>query len=186
MAKKRADNEGRRPKRLKTFWRKYGVVLRSWLVFVAAFGLFQFLLQSAGSDFKTAINHLTADLTAGGLWLLGANGRATDALVTSSIFSVRIIFECTAVFPAALLVSAMLAYPCGWRAKLLGVLLGAPALLLFNIIRLVALCYVGHWSPSSFETAHLVVGQAVMIVVTVFVWAVWAAQLGERDEPQSA
>ena len=46
---------------------------------------------------------------------------------------------------------------------------------MINQVRLVSLFYIGHWFPGSFQTAHLVVWQSLMIFATVILWLLWAA-----------
>ena len=129
---------------------------------------------------------LTARLLAASLTLIGLEGRAEGTLVTSSIYSAEIIWECTGVTPILVFVAAVAAYPSVWHRKVYGVLLGVPALLVINQVRLVSLFYVGHWFPEFFDTAHLLVWQSLIIFFTVMVWVVWMVTLGRRDETQSA
>ena len=124
----------------------------------------------------------TAQLTAGALRLLGANGRAHGSLVKSSLFSAHIILECTAAYVITIYLAAVVAYPCRWRSKMLGVVLGVPSLVLANQMRLLGLFYVGYRRPDLFETAHLVVSQSLMVFATVVIWLVWVTQWVYRHE----
>ena len=162
------------------------VVLRSWLVFVAVFLGLLALFVRWGSLIQEQAVAWTARATAGALALLGADGRADGSLVTSSLYSVRIIFECTGVFPVMIFVAAVIAYPCGLRPKLLGLGVGVPGLLLLNEIRLVSLFYVGYWFPQVFDTLHLVVWQSLMIFFTVLLWLLWSSRFGTDHAAQPA
>ena len=145
---------------------------RTWglsLLGIAVFQLIIFLSPQLMQ--RTAI--ATAEVTAWVLRLLGAEARTSGTLVSSSIYSIEIIWECTALFPIAVFVSAVLAYPCGWIAKAIGVLLGVPFLLAVNILRLVSLCYIGRSYPQLFESAHLLVWQSLFVFVTALAWIVW-------------
>jgi exosortase H (IPTLxxWG-CTERM-specific) len=160
-------------------------MLRAWAVLLFSYALLVKLVSLDDSWLEAAAVRANAQLTAGVLALLGQAGRADGDLVTSAIFSARIIPECTGLFPTLLLVAAVLAYPCGWREKALGVAIGVPAMMAVNVVRLVTLFYVGHWRPDVFEAAHLVVWQSLMIFFTVVVWLAWAAFLVGR-EPRAA
>ena len=129
---------------------------------------------------------LTAQMTAWALRLLGAEAQANGKLVSSSIFSVEIIWECTAVFPIAVFVAAVLAYPCSWASKAFGVLAGVPLLIGVNLVRLVSLCYIGRAYPAAFETAHLLVWQSLFVFVTTLAWIVWGVVFVGWYERKSA
>lgn len=197
---KRDKKRGRRPDRgaprrraaakpgpLPTLWARHGRTLRAWAVLLFSYAVLVKLVSLDDSWLEDAAVRATAKLTAGALALLGQAGRADGGLVTSTIFSAQIIPECTGVFPTLLLVAAVLAYPCGWRDKLLGIALGVPTMMFINVVRLVTLFYVGYWRPDVFEAAHLVVWQSLMIFFTVAVWLGWAAfWVGRGSEPRPA
>jgi len=156
------------------FLQRHRLALRSWILFLAIFGALQGLFVLSGSAAQQALIEWTAWGTAAILDGIGANGRVDGTIVTSDLFAVEIILECTGIFPTLMFVAAVLAYPCAWRAKLAGVGLGVPAMLLLNQIRLVSLCFIGHWAPAVFSTAHLLVWQSLMIFLTVLLWSLWA------------
>lgn len=162
------------------------VLIRAWIVFFGVLALFQALVVVGNGRLVELAIHANAWLVAGALWLLGADGQARGSLVTSSVFDAEIIFECTAAYPIAMWVGAVLAYPAGWRPKLLGLALGVPALVLLNVVRLVSLFYLGHWWRSAFETAHLLVWQSLLIFLTVLLWLLWAATLARQRESRPA
>ena len=49
--------------------------------------------------------------------VMGYEGEAQGTIILSSIGSLAIIRECTGVYPSAMYVSAVLAFPCNWRRK---------------------------------------------------------------------
>jgi exosortase H (IPTLxxWG-CTERM-specific) len=169
------------------FWRRHRALVRSWLTFAAALAVAHVLLDIAIGDwFWDRLNAWTAKLTAWCLAALGAEGRSNGPYVTSNLFGIEVIRECTAVHPLAIFVAAVLAYPCALRPKLAGIVLGTIALVAINQVRLVSLCYVGHWYPQAFETAHLLVWQSLIIFLTVVLWIAWALTLARRHEIRSA
>ena len=91
-------------------------VARAWTLLLLGIAAFQvFIFMSPRFMERAAL--LTAQMTAWALRLLGAEAQANGRLVSSSVFSVEIIWECTAVFPIAVFVAAVLAYPCSWASK---------------------------------------------------------------------
>ena len=147
-------------------------MLRYWLTFLVLLGGFHAALTK-GERFWNAIDAGTATLLAWCLSLLGHEASVHRDLVTSSLYTVTIVHECTAVHPIAAYCAAILAYPLGWRARVLGIALGAPALVIVNQVRLVSLCYIGRWYPESFATAHLLVWQSLIVLLTALLFVAW-------------
>lgn len=174
--------------RVQDFWQRNKLIIRAWTVFALMIGLFTTLLLFLNlyTDFDDWLNHATAAMLAGALWLLGAGGQSIGTVVTSKIFSAEIITECTAIFPIMIFLAAVIAYPSGWKKKLWGILLGVPAIIFVNLIRLVSLFYIGYWFPSVFETAHLLVWQSLIIFFAVLFWLVWVEFFVHRGQVQHA
>lgn len=105
---------------------------------------------------------------------LGNDITVSGTLVMSPKFSMQIVRGCDALEPAALFLSAVIAFPVSLRKKLIGALLGIVLIETTNVIRMVSLFYVGvHWRKH-FEMMHLEVWQAAFIVISVTFWALWA------------
>lgn len=174
--------------RVQNFWQRNSLIIRAWAVFALMIVVLTTLLLFLNlyTSFDSWLNHTTAAMLAGALWLLGAGGQAIGTVVTSKIFSAEIITECTAIFPIMIFVAAVIAYPSGWRKKLWGILFGVPAILFVNLIRLVTLFYIGYWFPSVFETAHLLVWQSLIIFFAVLFWLVWVEVFVHRGQIQHA
>jgi exosortase H (IPTLxxWG-CTERM-specific) len=162
------------------------VLLRSWLIFIGALLAFHLVVVTGGANLIDLMTRLNALLTAGALTLLGAGAQVDGNLVTTPFFAAEIIFECTAVYPIAMWISAVLAYPARWRPKLLGIALGVPVLMLINVVRLVSLFYVGYWWAEVFETVHLLIWQSLLVFLTLLLWLLWAATIVRRDEARTA
>jgi archaeosortase B (VPXXXP-CTERM-specific) len=154
--------------RLWRVWDRNRPVLGYWLIFVVLLAAFHVSL-TVGERLWAVVDAATASLLAWSLSLFGLSARADGSLVMSSLCSVKIIRECTAVHPIAIFCAAVVAYPLSWRARLLGLAAGSPILLLVNQVRLVSLCYIDRWYPSALETAHMVVWQS-LIVLTALVF----------------
>ena len=152
------------------------VVVRAAVVFLATYGALMTIVLVWGRGlFERYLNPWTATSTAWALWLLGAHGQAKGDLVESTVTSCRIVSECTALYPAVIFVSAVVAAPSTLRQKAwAGV--GVPVLILVNLARIVSLCYIQHWFPGALETAHYVVWQSLMIFFTLLLWLFWASR----------
>jgi exosortase/archaeosortase family protein len=46
-----------------------------------------------------------------------------------------------------------------------------------NVLRVISLFYLGQWSASAFEWAHLYVWQALIMLDVLVVWLVWIRTL---------
>jgi exosortase H (IPTLxxWG-CTERM-specific) len=158
-----------------------------WLVFTLGYSaLMGILLFLVAPMVNPCAALLTARLTASTLRLIGLQASAEGTFVSSSIYSVRIIAECAAIYPLAILLAAILAYPSAWGHKFTGAVLGTLAIVLMNQVRLVSLFFIGHWFPNAFETVHLVVWQSLMVFCTVLIWLLWAINGAPRRVHRSA
>ena len=149
------------------------LVVKASLAFVAMYvALMTIVLVWGQGAFERFFDPWTAESAAWALRLLGADGRANGIVVESTVTSFRIVSECTILYPAVILISAVVAAPATWRRKLLASLL-LPILAIVNLVRIVSLCYIQHWFPAALETAHYVVWQSLMICFTLLLWLFW-------------
>jgi exosortase H (IPTLxxWG-CTERM-specific) len=88
-------------------------------------------------------------------------------------FAYEIYYRCTGFLPVAILTAVIFAYPGPWRFKFFGLAIGVPVLLVLNLFRLVYLFYVGVYIPAAFDFAHSVLGESLLILVTLVLWLVW-------------
>jgi len=162
------------------FLRRHGALFKHWALFLGFLGG-----MIALYEWKVGwVNHyfavFTAQFMAGIMKVLGQDGQAHGVIVASDLCRFRIIGECTAYYPLSIFVAAVLAFPTPWSRRILGVLLGVPAMLLLNQVRLVSLCYIYRPFNDLFETIHIVVWQSLIIFFTVVLWILWATTLGRR------
>ena len=114
--------------------------------------------------------------TTGTVWLLGLLG--TPAVAEGSVLSAgslrfAVVPDCTPVGPLLLLWGATVVFPAPWRARLLGMAVGALVLTGLNFVRLVTLVLIGLARPEALEFAHILVWQSIMIVAAIGVWMAW-------------
>jgi exosortase/archaeosortase family protein len=162
------------------FIRGNPVLIRQWLAFLAWISAFVALAQWAVNWVNVRLAEYTASALAAILSLLGWGGRAEGIEVHSRLCHFQIIGECTAYYPCAIYISAVLSYPCPLRTRLVGLLLGLPALLAINQGRLLTLCWIYHYHYERFETVHLLVWQSLIVFFTVLLWILWVSTLARR------
>lgn len=98
-------------------------------------------------------------------------------------FSVSVENDCNGIEAVLILVSAILAYPASFKRKALGLLLGFSLIQLSNVLRIVALFYVGQWSTSVFDLTHKYIWPAVIIMAALIFFALWTRKtVGAREE----
>jgi exosortase/archaeosortase family protein len=165
--------------RTKTFVRENRTAVRSGAIFAGC--MLAFLLAYgwiADSQAMDGIKIFTAKATAFFLNLFRYHVTTDDTLISSSKFQMGIVTGCTALIPTAIFIAAVLAYPCRIRDKIIGILFGIVAIGAVNLVRTVTLFFIGtHFSESVFETAHLLIWQSLVILISIGLWLLWAQKL---------
>jgi exosortase H (IPTLxxWG-CTERM-specific) len=114
--------------------------------------------------------------------LLGQDIQRQGTILRSRLFAVNIKNGCNGVEAMLIFLSAVLAFPAPWRARLTGLVLGIVAIQLLNLVRVVALFLTGAYFPDFFDTSHTVIWQTVVILFSVVLWIFWASRLSPRRE----
>ena len=162
---------------IRGLWRDNRLIFRTWLFFIAIFVGLWIVFLYFGESARERATAWTAWLTAETLRLLWIDAEVRGDEVISSISSITVILECTAVFPCILLVSAIFAYPARIRSKLVGLVWTVPALLVINQVRLISLVFILGWFPELFQISHLVVWQSLIIIATLALWVFWTSRV---------
>ncbi|HEY3129611.1 MAG TPA: exosortase H [Acidobacteriota bacterium] len=112
--------------------------------------------------------------------ILNAMGILVETLGTTirhNSFAVDIRRGCDGVVATAVLVSACLAYPLRWKARVLGALSGYALIFVLNLIRVMGLFYVGlKGSSRTFEFFHIYVSQFAVIALAMVFWIYWVGR----------
>jgi exosortase H (IPTLxxWG-CTERM-specific) len=154
-------------------------VVKGGLIFAGCILVFM-LIYSRMVETEALAGFLTFTARATGaiLNLFGASAQVDGTLISSSNYSMRIVTECTGLTPIAIVVCAVLAYPCTAKQKAIGAALGIVALFVLNLVRMVSLFFIGgHFSSSFFNTAHFLIWQPMMIVAGIVLWLFWVEKL---------
>jgi exosortase/archaeosortase family protein len=103
-------------------------------------------------------------------------------------FPLQIVLDCSAADAQALLLAAILAFPAGWRQKVVGALAGVLGLNLVNLARIVSLYFIGIRWPGAFHLLHEEVIQILLVLVAAGGFALWArwARAARTPEPPPA
>lgn len=99
----------------------------------------------------------------------------------SSGIGVSIEAGCNGVEACIILAAAMLAYPAGWKIRLIGIAAGFAAIQAVNILRVITLFYLAAWNQAAFEFAHLYLWQALIMLDVLVVWLIWVRQVAHRE-----
>ncbi|MES9861096.1 MAG: exosortase H [Candidatus Thiodiazotropha sp. LLP2] len=96
-------------------------------------------------------------------------------------FAVSIEAGCNGVEASIVLIAAMLAFPAPWRLKLIGIGVGILAIQSLNLLRVITLFYLGQWSHTAFEWAHLYIWQSLIILDVLVVFLIWLRYLPRKQ-----
>lgn len=91
--------------------------------------------------------------------------------------------ECTGIVALFLTVAAVAAYPTDLPSKGRGVLLGAAAVTLFGVLRLVVLGVVAQARPAWIELFHVYVMELATVAFAMFVFVYWVDTTRSRVGP---
>lgn len=98
---------------------------------------------------------------------------------------INVTAECSGTDVLALCLAAILAWPASWRARLAGALGGIAGILALNTIRIGTLGQAAA-SPALFETLHLQIWPAILVVATAGYVFLWMRTTSPRSIPFSA
>ena len=98
---------------------------------------------------------------------------------------INVTAECSGTDVLALCLAAVLAWPASWRARFTGALGGIAVLLALNTIRIGTLGQAAA-SPALFETLHLQIWPAILVVATAGYVFLWMRTTSPQAVPSSA
>lgn len=146
----------------------------AWSLSLALAGLWAIEVWPSAAAVVAPLDELTAQLTAAMLAVLGVPVlREAVVLVHHGGFACAITRACTALIPAALLAAAVVSQPLPWRTRLIGLFAGTALVVAVNQIRLVSLVWLGVHTPALFQTAHVLVSPALLMLASAGCWWVW-------------
>ena len=165
--------------KVKLFLSRNRAVVRACIIFAACIGVFTFALTMLmRGDALVALQDFTAGATGFFVNLFGSEVQVDGSIISSpSGTPLEIIPECLGIISMAIYASAVLAYPCRIKQKMLGIAIGIVALFALNLVRTVSLFYIGSHFPDFLDTAHVLIWQSVMILAAIALWLFWVEKL---------
>jgi len=96
-------------------------------------------------------------------------------------FQARIVEACNGLLPTFLFSAAVLAFPCRWRDRGWGILLGIPTIFVINIARIFSLMLLGAHRPDLVEKVHIDIWQTAVVILAMALWLYWAERTRRRE-----
>ena len=115
-------------------------------------------------------------------WLLSFFDSNVDTMgkivrSTDNGFAISIEPGCNGVEAMIVLLAAIAAFPAPFIYKLKGLVWGFLAIQAMNLLRIISLFYLGQWSETLFDWAHLYIWQALIMLDALIVFLVWIRYL---------
>lgn len=176
-SRKKSKPSGTKGKRRKFNPKRIPWALVKIYIFFGLGLVFFFALFAQDFFFTSVMEPFTVFVTLCSSLILNVFGAWTSASGThlsSSDYGINVVYGCNGAFATAILLSGIIAYPSRIKEKLMGVLIGIPAIFAINQVRVISLFLLGRSYPDVFEEAHVYVWQPIIIIFAIFVWDFWA------------
>ena len=133
------------------------------------------MLQPVQSAIILPWTSLLADVSGALMSAFDPNIATTGKVVSSTLngFAVSIEPGCNGVEAMLILLAAIIAFPSPLLYKLKGLFWGFMAIQGMNLLRIISLFYLGQWSQTLFDWAHLYIWQALIMLDPLVVFLVW-------------
>jgi exosortase H (IPTLxxWG-CTERM-specific) len=95
-------------------------------------------------------------------------------------FGMRVDNDCNGAWAHLVFLAGVLAYPAGWRTRLLGAAIGTAALFVLNLVRVVSLFLIGVHAPDLFRVTHVWIWQFLVIGFALLLFVVWVDTFVDR------
>lgn len=109
-------------------------------------------------------------------WCLQATSvsvRVDDTTISIGGRQIEVAVECTGIKPTAVFWAGVLAFPCAWRSRAIGLLTGLIGVGVLNVLRIVALGLAAGYNYSWFDPLHAVLMQGFVVVFVAPLWIIW-------------
>jgi len=115
------------------------------------------------------------------IWNLFGNSVSVEGtVISSSDFNFEVTAECTSIGPTAIFISAVIAWPSTIKEKVYGVLVGAAALFIINLIRMLTLFYIGSSFSTHLDLFHYYIWQGIIVLLALGLWVFWIDKMVKR------
>ncbi|NQT73876.1 MAG: archaeosortase/exosortase family protein [Chloroflexi bacterium] len=118
------------------------------------------------------------------IWNLFDNSAiVTNTAISSSDFNFEVTAECTSIGPTAIFTSAVIAWPSTIKEKIKGIIVGAAALFIINLIRILTLFYIGSHFPNQLDLFHYYIWQGIIVLLALGLWVFWMDKMVQSPLP---
>ena len=95
-------------------------------------------------------------------------------------FAVSIEAGCNGIEATIVLIAAVVAFPAGWRERLIAIGIGFVAIQAMNIVRIISLFYLGDWNFDLFSWVHLYLWPTLIMLDVLIVFVVYLRYLSGK------
>jgi exosortase/archaeosortase family protein len=146
-----------------------------------AFGLIVVFVVGASvtGTQQARLDYFTTDVFVKWINIFGldafSDGRHATATIRGQRVGFHIEYGCNGLLMYLLLTATMLPFPCAWKRRVPGLILGLIFAFIANQIRLFGLLVVLTFvkDPEEFDIYHTGIGQAYSIITVLIYWQLW-------------
>lgn len=122
-----------------------------------------------------ALSILVVETSASCLRAIGVDvaGRGHTLVAPGWQFGLEVHNDCNGAWAHLVFLAAVLAFPAGWRAQLVGLVAGEAVLFALNIVRVMSLVLIMAHAPQFFHAAHVYVWQFLIIGLALLLFTIW-------------
>lgn len=117
------------------------------------------------------------------LKIFGVHSNSGNGIITDGSFALYLAFGCEGSEPIMIFAAATLAFPAKWKDKLTGLVAGVLILYVLNLVRILALFFIGKHFPDSFRSFHGEIFPVIFIFLAIIVWFLWINRLPKIKKP---
>lgn len=157
---------------------------------VFQFALIFVTVSAAGIAFEyylmanDAAQGYRALVASAGNWLpriIGVQSHAFGSTISVAGRALEVTPECSGVEAMGVFLAGVLAFPCGRRNTLVGIVLGFIGVGLLNILRVSVLTIVAGWMPRGFGPTHDALTHLFPLFAVLPLWLLWLAFVVRRS-----
>lgn len=157
---------------------------------VFQFALIFVTVSAAGIAFEyylmanDAARGYRALVASAGNWLpriIGVQSHVSGSTISVAGRALEVTPECSGIEAMGVFLAGVLAFPCGRRNTLVGIVLGFIGVGLLNILRVSGLTIVAGWMPQGFGLTHDALTHLFPLFAVLPLWLLWLAFVVRRS-----
>lgn len=120
-----------------------------------------------------AYQRFIADVIGTTLHFADVPASVSDTTIRINGGSVEVAVECTGIKAMAIFCAGVLAFPCSWRRRAVGLIIGLFGVAALNTGRITALALVSGYRNDWFDQVHGFLMQGFLILFVAPIWIAW-------------